>query len=77
MHFPLNKRKSGESYVDTIVKIIICVFVGALMLSAVYVLTDNALDSATDNVCAISPLTTDKIEILYLMILKCLPKVSF
>lgn len=39
-------RKTGESYVDTIVKIIICVVVGALVLAGVYALADTGMDTA-------------------------------
>lgn len=39
-------RKSGESYVDTIVKIIICVVVGALVLAGIYALAQTGMDTA-------------------------------
>jgi hypothetical protein len=39
-------RKNGESYVDTIVKIIICVVVGTLVLGGIYALAQVGLDTA-------------------------------
>lgn len=39
-------RKNGESYVDTIVKIIICVVVGTLVLGGIYALAKTGLDTA-------------------------------
>ena len=41
-------RKNGESYVDTIVKIIICVVVGALVLGGIYALAKSGMDRATE-----------------------------
>jgi hypothetical protein len=38
--------KNGESYVDTIVKVIICVVVGALLLTSVYAVAKFGLESA-------------------------------
>ena len=41
-------RKSGESYVDTIVKVIICVVVGALVLGGIYALAQGGMATATE-----------------------------
>lgn len=41
-------RKNGESYVDTIVKIIIAVVVGALVLGGIYALAQAGMDRATE-----------------------------
>lgn len=41
-------RKNGESYVDTIVKIIIAVVVGALVLGGIYALAQAGMDKATE-----------------------------
>lgn len=41
-------RKNGESYVDTIVKIIICVVVGALVLGGIYALAQAGMHRATE-----------------------------
>lgn len=41
-------RKSGESYVDTIVKVIICVVVGALVLGGIYALASSAMVTAAE-----------------------------
>ena len=42
--------KNGESYVDTIVKVIICVVVGALLLTSVYAVAKSGLESAKNKV---------------------------
>lgn len=42
--------KSGEVYIDSIVKIIICVVVGALMLGALVSVADGALQTAQNKV---------------------------
>jgi hypothetical protein len=42
--------KKGESYVDTIVKVIICVVVGALLLTSVYAVAKSGLESAKNKV---------------------------
>lgn len=41
-------RKNGESYVDTIIKIIICVVVGALVLAGIYTLAQTGMHRATE-----------------------------
>lgn len=41
-------RKNGESYVDTIVKIIICVVVGTLVLGGIYALAQTGMHTATE-----------------------------
>jgi hypothetical protein len=42
--------KNGESYVDTIVKVIICVVVGSLLLTSVYAVAKSGLESAKNKV---------------------------
>lgn len=42
--------KNGEVYVDTVVKIIICVVVGTLFLTSVVFLNNMAIQKATDKV---------------------------
>jgi hypothetical protein len=42
--------KNGESYVDTIVKVIICVVVGALLLTGVYSVAKSGIESAKNKV---------------------------
>lgn len=41
-------RKNGESYVDTIVKIIIAVVVGTLVLGGIYAIAQAGMEAATE-----------------------------
>lgn len=46
----LKFTKAGEAYIDSIVKIIICVVIGALLLGAIFTVASGAMNQATNHV---------------------------
>jgi hypothetical protein len=48
--FSGKRYKKGEAYVDSIVKIIICVVVGALVMTSVYAVVKSGMNTAANKV---------------------------
>jgi hypothetical protein len=69
--------KNSESYVDTIVKVIICVVVGALLLTSVYAVAKFGLESAETTGSPVNFFHPRTLPLLVFLLLVFLPLIHF